>query len=215
MISLIKISKPIVLEDKEGEWTTELLSFLKSDEKVPNYIKGRYRHEEIKNALLTETNSKCAYCESKITHIDYGDIEHIVPKSIFPEKTFLWENLTIGCAKCNQSKSNYYGDTLPLLNPYVDCPEDKIVFMGTIPFAKPGCESAYFTIKKLKLDRPELIERRGDLIKKIQPLIWQYENTENDELRKLLLQDLIELTNKDQEYSLMIKQLLDSRAITA
>ncbi|MGQ7871564.1 HNH endonuclease [Bacillus sp. 1A] len=215
MISLIKTSKPIVLEDKENDWTNELLSFLNSDEKAPSYIKGRYRHEEIKDALLTETNSKCAYCESKITHIDYGDIEHIVPKSIFPEKTFLWDNLTIGCAKCNQSKSNYYDDTLPLLNPYVDYPEDKLVFMGTISFAKPGCESAYFTIKKLKLNRPELIERRGDLIKKIQPLIWEYEKTENEELRKLLLEDLIEFTNKDQEYSLMIKQLLDSLAITA
>ncbi|MCC2507821.1 HNH endonuclease [Bacillus cereus] len=215
MISLIKTSKPKVLEDKEHDWTNELLSFLNSDEKVPNHIKARYRHGEIKDALLTETNSKCAYCESKITHIDHGDIEHILPKSIFPEKTFLWDNLTIGCAICNQSKSNYYDDSLRLLNPYADFPEDKLIFMGAISFARPGCESAYFTIKKLKLNRPELIERRGDLIKKIQPLIWEYEKTENEELRRLLLQELIEFTNKDQEYSLMIKQLLDSLSITA
>lgn len=51
-----------------------------------------------------------------------------------------------------------------------------------------------YSIKKLKLNRPELIERRGDLIKKIQPLIWEYEKTENEELRRLLLQELIEFT---------------------
>ncbi|MDT3498329.1 HNH endonuclease, partial [Bacillus toyonensis] len=116
MISLIKSSKPTILVEKEINWTNELLSFEESGEKVPNHIKGRYRHEEIKEALLKETYAKCAYCESKILHIDYGDIEHIIPKSIFPQKTFLWDNLTIGCAKCNQSKSNYYDDTLPLLN---------------------------------------------------------------------------------------------------
>ncbi len=34
-------------------------------------------------------------------------------------------------------------------------------------------------------------------------------------LRKMILDDLKSFTNKDQEYSLMIKQLLDSLAITA
>ncbi len=215
MISLIKTTKPIILEDKESDWTNELKSFLTSGTRVPDHIKGRYRHKDIKDALLLETHSKCAYCESKILHIDYGDVEHILPKSIFPEKTFSWANLTIGCTKCNQSKSNYYDDKYPLLNPYVDYPEDKIIFRGAIPFAKPGCKDAYATIKKLKLDRPELIEHRSNLIKKIQPLIWQYENTEDDTLRKMLLQDLIEFTNKEQEYSSMIKHLLDSLAITA
>lgn len=169
MISLIKSSKPTILVEKEINWTNELLSFEESGEKVPNYIKGRYRHEEIKEALLKETYSKCAYCESKILHIDYGDIEHIIPKSIFPQKTFSWDNLTIGCAKCNQSKSNYYDDTLPLLNPYIDSPENQIIFQGPIPFAKPECRSAYKTIKQLKLDRIELIEHRSDLIKKSNP----------------------------------------------
>jgi uncharacterized protein (TIGR02646 family) len=39
----------------------------------------------------------CQYC-------GYGeetDIEHIYPKSHFPEKCFLWENYLLACAKCN------------------------------------------------------------------------------------------------------------------
>ena len=33
------------------------------------------------SAPIDETHGKCAYCESKIKHIDYGDIEHILPKN--------------------------------------------------------------------------------------------------------------------------------------
>jgi uncharacterized protein (TIGR02646 family) len=215
MISLNKQQEPDVLVEKASEWTNDLLAYISSGQQVPSNIKNKYRNPEIKETLIKETSSKCAYCESKITHIDHGDIEHIIPKSVHPDKTFYWDNLTISCKKCNQNKSSYYNESLLLLNPYIDNPEDKIIFMGAIPFAAHGCQRTYFTIKKLKLERPELIERRSDLINKIHPLIWQYETTENETLRQLILQDLLELTEPDKEYSLMVKQLLDKLAITA
>ena len=61
---------------------------------------NRYSRPEIKAELIAETKGKCAYCESKITHIYPGDIEHIIPKSIFPRLTFTWANLTLGCYWC-------------------------------------------------------------------------------------------------------------------
>ncbi|MFF3923552.1 HNH endonuclease [Paenibacillus lactis] len=104
MRSLRKGPKPDILVEKEEEWTQELMKYVESGDKIPDTIGGRYRHPNIKEALLSETYSKCAYCESKITHIDYGDIEHIEPKSEVRNKTFAWDNLTIGCSKCNQNK---------------------------------------------------------------------------------------------------------------
>lgn len=95
MISLSKRPKPDILVNKETQWTSELMTYVNSSQKVPENIKGRNRHPEIKKELLKETNEKCAYCESKIPHIDHGDIEHIMPKSKEPEKTFLWENLLL------------------------------------------------------------------------------------------------------------------------
>ncbi len=51
---------------------------------------NRYRHKQVKDALVTMFHGKCAYCESKITVVTYRSIEHFHPKSIYPELTFEW-----------------------------------------------------------------------------------------------------------------------------
>ena len=78
-------------------------------------------------------HEKCAYCESKITHVDYGDIEHYKPKSKFCELTFEWTNLLFACGICNGT--NYKGDNFPeageggpLINPCDDDPIDHFEF---------------------------------------------------------------------------------------
>lgn len=215
MISLTKGEKPDVLVKNETNWTNELMSYVNASQEIPKSLKGKYRHPEIKTELFKETNKKCAYCESKIPHIDHGDIEHILPKSKVPNKTFLWENLTIGCTICNQKKTNYYNPNLPLLNPYTDTPEEKLLFAGPLAVAVVGSQSASITIKQLELNRPSLFERRTEFLNKIEPLIRQYELANDDVLRQLLLNDLISWTNPEHEYSLMFKQFLAHLAITA
>jgi uncharacterized protein (TIGR02646 family) len=39
----------------------------------------------------------CNYCEQN----EGGDIEHIFPKSFFPQHTFQWENYILACKQCN------------------------------------------------------------------------------------------------------------------
>ncbi|AYK08837.1 retron system putative HNH endonuclease [Brevibacillus laterosporus] len=214
MIFLIKDPKPNILQNKEDEWTSELMSYITNKLTIPETIKGRYNHKDIKTSLLKETNNKCAYCESKITHIDHGDIEHIIPKSIDPSKTFEWSNLTIGCKKCNQFKGNYYDQHLSLLNPYQDHPEEYIMFLGPLPVVKNGNIKGEVTIRRLKLDRPELIERRSEHLQKIMPLVREYEKASDDTFRKLILDDILEFTKPNNEYSFMTKQVLDTLAIT-
>jgi hypothetical protein len=208
MISLRKNTNPSILMQKGKEWTDELLSFIYNGQKVPSSVQGRYRHQEIKETLIKETYGKCAYCESKILHIDYGDIEHIEPKMKVPEKTFDWNNLTLSCNKCNLKKKEYYNPCLPLLNPYKDNPEKEILFMGPFPFAKPGSDKAKITIKRLNLDRAELIERRKDHLKKIEPLLELYEKTIDEELRVEIKKDILYFIEPDQEYSSMVSNLL-------
>jgi uncharacterized protein (TIGR02646 family) len=215
MISLSKRTKPDILVSKETQWTNDLMAFVNSSQKIPKHIKGKYRHPDIKKELLEETNKKCAYCESKIPHIDHGDIEHILPKSKEPSKTFLWENLTLGCTICNQNKKEYYNPQLPLLNPYTDKPEEKILFAGPISAAAVGSQSASITIKQLQLNRAELVESRTNYLNNIEPLIRQYEITNDENFRKILLNDIIELTKPDKEYSSMVTYYLALLAITA
>lgn len=41
----------------------------------------------------------CNYCESN----EGNDIEHIFPKKLFPNRTFLWKNYLLACQKCNST----------------------------------------------------------------------------------------------------------------
>lgn len=210
MISLHKKEMPDILKEKGEEWAGRLLDYVKEKKKIPPSLYGHYRHPALKNALLEETFHKCAYCESKITHIDYGDVEHILPKSKNPEQTFRWENLTIACGKCNQSKSDYDNPALPLLNPYIDHPETEILFLGPIPFANPKNDRALFSIKKLKLGRIELVEKRNEYIERVlAPLLQLYEKIQHEALKKEIEQDILALKEPSSEFSSMSAQILD------
>lgn len=95
MRKIKKTPKPQVLIDHAKEWTTEYCACLNAGNKPSDTVANRYNHPEIKTALEKETHEKCAYCESKIKHISYGDIEHILPKNrdARPDLYVEWANL--------------------------------------------------------------------------------------------------------------------------
>lgn len=214
MRTIIKVEKPQILAQKETEWLEELMEYVNQDADIPSSVGNRYRHTKIKQALLTESYDKCVYCESKIVHIDYGDVEHILPKSIYRELTFSWNNLTIGCSKCNTNKGDYNNPDLPLLNPYTDEPEKCITFLGAFPYPTDGNVRAEVTIMKLKLDRSELVEKRNEHLKKLTPLFKQFQRTTDATLKELLLDDILEYTKPNKEFSLLTKQALSTLKIT-
>jgi uncharacterized protein (TIGR02646 family) len=43
----------------------------------------------------------CCYCEDSVG----VQVEHIWPKSLYPEKTFDWLNLLLACGRCNNTKN--------------------------------------------------------------------------------------------------------------
>ncbi len=71
-----------------------------------------YKHPHIKDKLKELFNGKCAYCDSNITHITAGDIEHFHPKSAYWWLACDWNNLLFACEKCNRTGKN---DAYPLL----------------------------------------------------------------------------------------------------
>ena len=47
---------------------------------------------------------RCNYCEDSA-----GDeVEHIKPKSLYPETVFVWDNYLLSCGQCNRGKSNRF-----------------------------------------------------------------------------------------------------------
>lgn len=47
---------------------------------------------------------RCAYCEDSV-----GDeVEHLLPKDLYPEQVFVWENYVFSCGPCNGGKRNKF-----------------------------------------------------------------------------------------------------------
>lgn len=196
MRRLQKASKPQVLIDNAGDWTAELLAILARGEKPSDTVKGRYRHAQIKDALKSETSHKCAYCESKVTHVTYGDIEHIIPKSKVPAKAYEWDNLTLACDVCNTNKGDEYSDDPAnsqdnLIDPYADTPTDHFIFSREIITPRPDSPRGYITDDIIKLSRNELVERRRERMEFIDGLIMAWSNAQ-PALKDVLLKNLYE-----------------------
>lgn len=104
MIKLIKSQEPDVLAQNGKQWTSDLMGYVKSGSKIPEGIKNKYNHPDIKRALINETHGKCMYCESYISAVAPEHIEHYRPKAVYPEKTFEWNNLGLACPWCNIKK---------------------------------------------------------------------------------------------------------------
>jgi uncharacterized protein (TIGR02646 family) len=133
--------------------------------------------------------AKCAYCESKIRHVSYGDIEHIVPKSIDPSRTYEWVNLTIACDICNTGK----GDHEDLVDPYVEDPEEAhFRFMGPMVTIVPGSEPGKLTLTLLKLNRPELMEKRKERVEDLGRRLEEIVATRDEATRRVLIRALVE-----------------------
>jgi uncharacterized protein (TIGR02646 family) len=74
-----------------------------------------YAHETVKQSLINAQHGKCCFCESKLTHISYGDVEHFRPKAGHCQSddeeimkpgyywlAYSWDNLFLSCQLCNQ-----------------------------------------------------------------------------------------------------------------
>ncbi len=176
---------------------------------------GDYKHPDNKKALKNSTFNKCMYCESKIIHIDYGDVEHIKPKSKYPLLEFSWDNLGFACTVCNRTyKKNKYDDTIPLLNPYDEEPSTYIICNGALFFPKQGSERGELSIIDLGLNRVELIEKRQEKINEIDKVIKACFRCSNATIRDNALNELKNEANNNKEYSSVIKALFLSHGIT-
>jgi uncharacterized protein (TIGR02646 family) len=123
MIRVLKPARPPEVLRTKGK--SRRRSLERSYSKDPkNYNSGAkafsfdsavYAHSSVKSALLKAQHGKCAFCESKFTHIAYGDVEHFRPKAGWRQThkealhrpgyywlAYEWSNLLVACTLCNQ-----------------------------------------------------------------------------------------------------------------
>lgn len=123
MIRIVKPDPPAVLTSPGPAAAVAAFcaSFVATPRKYRNgslrfeFDSAIYAHDEVKTALRDAQHEKCAFCESVITHISYGDVEHFRPKGAFRQSAdaplrypgyfwlaYTWENLFLCCQLCNQ-----------------------------------------------------------------------------------------------------------------
>lgn len=152
--------------------------------------------------------SKCIYCESYIDHVYFGDIEHIIPKSVRPDLTYDWKNLGYVCAMCNNAKSDQYDPSLEIINPYTEDPTNHIIAFGSFMYPLKGSEKGQKTIYDAQLNRPGLIEKRRELIDRIDRAVQACYRAKNTSLASILLEELIQEAEPEKEYSMSVREYL-------
>ena len=193
MIRVTRTPKPAVLQAKEASWKKKIRDA--SNDLTRKAAQAKYQHEAIKAALVAMFHGKCAYCESAITHIDYGHIEHFMPKGVpaYAELAVDWDNLLLACGRCNGpehkgAKFPLANEGGPLVNPVAEEPsehlrfdfDDRLKFANVLGISKRG----ETTQAILGLNRPELLQRRSLFVWKLWMIADRYH--EDDEAREIV-----------------------------
>lgn len=175
----------------------QYLSAYDTGQKKFDFDSNVYGHRTVKNALIKAQHDKCCFCESKVTHISYGDVEHFRPKAGVRQKpgdalerpcyywlAYEWSNLFFSCELCNR---RHKGNLFPLENPaerakthddnvaaekpiFIDPSEDVeryISFREEVIFAVDDNPRGKATIEALGLDRSKLNDMRRECYDKL------------------------------------------------
>lgn len=226
MIRIVRRSPTPDMTKKAQAVTREIVAYLKKRDKrakpVPAGVKPPKDEElarlvskygdaglGLKVHLLAETHDKCAYCESKVTHVAFGDIEHVVPKALRPDLAVELSNLTIACGVCNNNKSDYYDERARLVDPHADDGRAEIAFFGwNIVESMCGARGKH-TLRELELNREPLTKRRSDHFNKLGELVSSWKKETDPEMRYALLLSLWDYGLPMSEYSSMALTALD------
>lgn len=131
MIQIVKPDRaPKILRNANSRGPKEskrLRTAFDEGEREFEFKSSIYAAKSVKNALIKAQHKKCCFCESKITHASYGDVEHFRPKGGTRQQAgddlakpgyywlaYDWSNLFLSCTLCNQRhKRNLF----PLVDP--------------------------------------------------------------------------------------------------
>lgn len=204
MIKLRKGVVPDEIQQQINERTQRYLRLTQTGEPIPESLAAAYKEPQVKELLRAETSDKCAYCESKVSHVDYGDVEHILPKAVAPDRRFDYTNLTYACGVCNTKKGAYYSEECPLINPYTDDPSDHFIALGPMVVRQPRSDRGLLTERRLDMNRAALIERRAERLNDVATLVDQIARTTSPSIREVLLEQASQECLPDKEFSFVV-----------
>ena len=113
MINFKKGSAPICLIQKgdgitknyivwANNWNTKLKRTPPNKSWNWYIYKGKSVNSILIEKLRKLTDDHCSFCDKYAPEADSDSIEHLLPKMIFPLKSFTWTNLFLSCAGCQK-----------------------------------------------------------------------------------------------------------------
>jgi uncharacterized protein (TIGR02646 family) len=200
--------------DLEGDYARQVAKAKSEWDAKLGSIPKRRAFGKVKEALtqMCSGPQRCCYCDDAPA----DEIEHIAPKTRYPERTFVWDNYLYACGSCNGPKDNFFAVFTPniegnefteviattrghepvLINPRVDNPLDYLWLdlKDTFYFEARGIngtrqhQRGQYTIEKLRLnERDYLPEARGLAFTEYVTLLERYAQTHAPYLRQTIL----------------------------
>ena len=123
-------------------------------------VEGHQVKDSLRKYLMAEQKGLCCYCCRSLT-MDRTHIEHLKPRSFYPEKSMDYHNMTLSCNSrrtCDIQKQNWYDETLFVSPVAADCEihfgfyEDGRIYGND--------EAAEETILRLNLNDNALVQAR-------------------------------------------------------
>ena len=85
MIFIQRSSEPDILINEGKAEQKKLCAVYEQSKRKFDFKSSIYGHQSVKTALLSMQHDKCCFCESKVTAISYGDVEHYRPKAAYKQ----------------------------------------------------------------------------------------------------------------------------------
>ena len=114
---MIRVRKPDpaprILLERGAALTAELCARVEAGER-PSFEREVYGAAEVKEVLRAAQHDKCCFCEAKLGHAQFGDVEHFRPKASVQQSSvdpptpgyywlaYAWQNLYLSCEICNR-----------------------------------------------------------------------------------------------------------------
>lgn len=172
MIKLTLPPKPVELtKEKQDELTDRFKENPKAEV---------WKQPWIVTPLLTMTLGKCAYSEMRLGEEGkYPQIEHIHPKSKYPDEVVEWGNLIPSCNVCNTKKLTLDTKRIPIVNPLIDNPKDFFYIKnGRLNAKDIHCTKAVNTLTYCDLNNfDQLRKKRIDIEKYLEKRLKEIHET--------------------------------------
>ncbi|WP_158850458.1 HNH endonuclease [Algibacter sp. L1A34] len=210
MRGISRLPEPQILIDRKITWRD---NYIASGKKRPD--SSKYAHNTVKTQLESMSFHKCFYCETKLKG-KRKEVDHHIEVSVDKTLSYEWDNLYLSCDNCNGKIPH---STISIQDALDPCRHTDVTIKEHLTyeneFIQPRNNSVLGlrTIKKYRLDRELLDNRRLKQLNNFLQLFIEIRNAQQIEARNHLteaeLNAIYSFKRIDNSFSLMFELIIE------